>query len=116
MKQSQPQTTYERYKTEVYRIGWRVQYRAKKVKQRECSINDIEFLGGSFITNLENKIMVEQLLQSLPPQGKTILHKVYIEGHTEAEVAQHLNMSQQAVNKWKKRMLKRLSQRMNSLN
>lgn len=112
----QPQTTYERYKTEVYRIGWRVQYRAKKVKQRECSINDIDLLGGNFTTNLENKIMVEQLMESLPLQGKTILNKVYIEGHTEAEVAQHLNMSQQAVNKWKKKMLKQLFQTMNSLN
>ncbi|MGW7159811.1 RNA polymerase sigma factor [Paenibacillus taichungensis] len=116
MQKSQPQTTYERYKTEVYRIGWRVQYRAKKVKQRECFINDIDIFGGNFTTNLEDKVMVEQLLQSLPPQGKTILNKVYIEGHTEEEVAKHLNMSQQAVNKWKKRMLKQLSQRMNSLN
>ncbi|MCM3175726.1 MULTISPECIES: sigma factor-like helix-turn-helix DNA-binding protein [unclassified Paenibacillus] len=46
--------------------------------------------------------------------GREILHKIYFQGYTEAEVASHLNISQQAVNKWKRKMLNLLSQKVSS--
>ncbi|MCG7379343.1 hypothetical protein MH215_20285 [Paenibacillus sp. ACRSA] len=36
-----------------------------------------------------------------------------MEGYTEADVARQLEISQQAVNRWKNKMLKRLSQTVN---
>lgn len=42
-----------------------------------------------------------------------IIDKLYMQGVTESEVAKQLEMSQQAVSKWKKKMLHQLSQTMN---
>ncbi|MEC0089243.1 sigma factor-like helix-turn-helix DNA-binding protein [Paenibacillus macquariensis] len=58
--------------------------------------------------------MVQQLINTLPPYGKIILYKLYIQDQTESEVARQLQMSQQAVNKWKRKMIQQLSQTANS--
>ncbi|MNO80582.1 sporulation sigma factor SigF [compost metagenome] len=108
------QSVYERYKTEVYRIGWRLQYRAKVIKRRECSFYDREPHVTSFTISTDDKMLVQQLIDTLPPCGKTILYKLYLQDQTESEVARQLNMSQQAVNKWKRKMIQKLSQTVNS--
>lgn len=108
------QSIYERYKREIYRIGWRLQYHAKIIKQRECRFYDNEIAETGFTTSSENKIMVQQLIDTLPPCGKSILYKLYILDQTESEVARQLNISQQAVNKWKQKMIQKLSQTVNS--
>ncbi|WP_245648003.1 sigma factor-like helix-turn-helix DNA-binding protein [Paenibacillus borealis] len=54
--------------------------------------------------------MIEQITEGLPAFEKSILYKIYLEGYSEAEVAKQLNMSQQAVSKWKKKILSQLSQ------
>jgi len=108
------QTVYERYRKEIYRIGWRVQYRAKKIKYRELPIFEDESIKGDFTSFSENKIMAEQLISSLPDIGNDVLSKIYLEGYTESEVALKLNISQQAVNKWKRKMLNLLSQKISS--
>ncbi|MGP3788496.1 sigma factor-like helix-turn-helix DNA-binding protein [Paenibacillus sp. 1A_MP2] len=108
------QTVYERYRKEIYRIGWRVQYRAKKIKYRELPIFEDEAIKGDFTFFSENKIMAEQLISSLPDIGKNVLSKIYLEGYKESEVALKLNISQQAVNKWKRKMLNLLSQKISS--
>lgn len=108
------QSVYERYKTEVYRIGWRLQYRAKTIKNRECSFYGDEPDAINFTTSIDNKLLIQQLIEPLPPCGKTILYKLYIQDQTESEVARQLQMSQQAVNKWKRKMIQKLSQTANS--
>lgn len=108
------QSLYERYKSEVYRIGWRLQYRAKIIRKRECSFYGIEPSAPNYTTSIENEILVRQLIEPLPPFGKIILYKLYIQDQTESEVARQLKMSQQAVNKWKRKMIKKLSQTVNS--
>lgn len=100
---------YEHYKTEIYRIGWRVQYQARKIRNRERSFNDNEPSYSNFATETEEKMWVRQLLDTLPSQGKSIIEKIYLQGLTEVEVAKQLNISQQAVNKWKRKMLAQLS-------
>jgi len=104
------QTIFELYQSEIYRIAWRLQYKARTIRKRENVLNEIEFAEHSFTTTAENRIFIQQLLNTLPSQGKTILLKLYMEDQTEAEVASQLNISQQAVNKWKKKMLQQLSQ------
>lgn len=104
------QTVYERYKNEICRIGWRVQYRARKINRVECPLFDNIQAGTNFTQASENKIMIEQITEGLPAFEKSILYKIYLEGYSEAEVAKQLNMSQQAVSKWKKKILSQLSQ------
>ncbi|WP_028559920.1 sigma factor-like helix-turn-helix DNA-binding protein [Paenibacillus pinihumi] len=108
------QTVYERFRSEVYRIGWRVQYRAKKIRNRECSFYDREPAADSFVVSSENKLLLEQLMSTLPPRGRTIMYRLYIQDQTESEVARQLNLSQQAVNKWKRKMIQQLSRTVNS--
>ncbi|UNK19471.1 sigma-70 family RNA polymerase sigma factor [Paenibacillus sp. N3/727] len=110
------QTAYERLKVQVDRIGWRIQYRAKTIRKREHSFYDLEYIrtAVSFTDGSENRMMIEQLINTLPPQGKLIIYKLYIQDQTESEVARQLNMSQQAVNKWKRKMIEQLSQTVSS--
>lgn len=94
---------YERYKREIYRIGWRVQYRAKKIRNQEDPIYDSIPSYINFTNASENKVWIQQLLDSLPPQGKTIIDQIYLQGRTEAEVAKNLQMSQLAVTNGKEK-------------
>ncbi|MBX4151109.1 hypothetical protein K1X09_27750 [Paenibacillus lautus] len=50
----------------------------------------------------------------IAPQGRTIIYKLFIEDLTEVEVAKQLHISQQAVNRWKRKMIQKLSQIANS--
>lgn len=103
-------TVFEHYQAELYRIAWRLQYKAKVIRRRETSFFGMEPAElRTFTTESDNKIVVEELLNDLPAQGSTILRKLYIEDKTEKEVAGLLNMTQQAVSKWKKKMIQQLS-------
>ncbi|MCW3795404.1 sigma-70 family RNA polymerase sigma factor [Paenibacillus sp. LS1] len=101
---------YERYKREIYRIGWRVQYKAKKIRNKEDPINDTIPASNNFTKLSDDKIWINQLMESLPQKGKMIIDQIYIQGRTEEEVAHNLQISQQAVNKWKRKMITQLSQ------
>ncbi|MEK8130553.1 sigma factor-like helix-turn-helix DNA-binding protein [Paenibacillus filicis] len=102
-------TIFEHYQAEIYRIAWRLQYKAKVARKREISFTEIEAAQASFTAHCDNKLFIQELLSQLPPQGRTIIRKLFIEEKTEAEVAKQLNISQQAVNKWKKKMIQQLS-------
>lgn len=103
-------TVYERYKSEIYRIGWRVQYKVKRRHSHEYSLLDSDAISFNFTASSEDTIWVKQLLDTLPGQGKLIIYKLYIQNQTESEIARELNISQQAVNKWKRKMIQKLSQ------
>ncbi|WP_160036962.1 sigma-70 family RNA polymerase sigma factor [Paenibacillus sp. An7] len=103
----------ERFRSEIYRIGWRLQYHNKKQRKHEISLFDGTLDQRYCTENWDNEILIKDLLWRLPKQGGTILYKLYIEDMTEKEVALQLNMSQQAVNKWKKKMFQQLSQTVN---
>lgn len=106
------QSEYTRYKTEIYRIGWRLQYRAKKIRRSETNY-DRDLPAPSFTESSDNKVVVEQLFRSLSLYEKSILQKIYLEGLSEAEVAHQLNISQQGVNKCKRKLLQNLSRTVN---
>ncbi len=106
------QTVYNRYRSEIYRIGWRLQYRTKKIRKRENRF-DLELAAPTFTDFSDTKVVIEQLLSTLSRQEQAILKKIYWEGLTEAEVARQLKISQQGVNKWKKKLIQRLSRTMN---
>lgn len=109
------QTVYEQYRREVYRIAWRIQYKAKVVRKRECLLDRFEPATTNFASSSDNKIVVRDLINALPSStGKKVIYKIYIQDKTEGEVARELNMSQQGVNKWKRKMIKELSRMVSS--
>ncbi|SEG47024.1 hypothetical protein [Paenibacillus sp. UNC499MF] len=116
---SQQSTLVEKYRKEVYRIGWRIQYKARVLSNREYAVSDNgwAFTAGGFAESSDSKLDTLAMIQSLPSRtGRTVLHELYILDKTEAQVAKDLNMSQQAVNKWKRKMLRFLSQTKNFSN
>ncbi|WP_308722652.1 sigma factor-like helix-turn-helix DNA-binding protein [Paenibacillus polysaccharolyticus] len=108
------QTTFERYRTEIYRIGWRLQYRVKKVRNRELPIFEEGATSDDFTYFLDSKVDIQSILSTLPENGREIISQIYLKGFTEIEVAKKLNISQQVVNRCKKKMLQQLSQRVSS--
>lgn len=74
---------------------------------------DINPIQKDEAEDIINRLSIEQLLDTLPAKGKMILQKLYLQELTEAEVAAQLHMSQQGVNKWKRRMIQQLSQTVN---
>ncbi|MFC3788431.1 hypothetical protein ACFOQM_06455 [Paenibacillus sp. GCM10012307] len=67
--------------------------------------------------DVDNRLIICKLLEGLSSSvGREILLKLYIKDQKEAEVARELNISQQAVNRWKNKMLKELSQMLRSAN
>lgn len=59
----------------------------------------------------DSALYLSQLISELPRDlGRTIIQEIYIKEKTEAQIAKELNISQQAVNKCKIKMLKHLSQ------
>lgn len=108
-------TVIDFYKKELYRIGWRIQYQAKKQRKHECSLTYEPVRPDSDSDQMEQKILVQQLLAELPSKmGRTVIRELYLQDKTEAQVAKTLNMSQQAVNKWKRKTLKQLCQMLSS--
>lgn len=112
-------TIYEHYKQELNRISWRIQYRERVKRNKEFTIvQDIgNFITTNFVPNLDNRIFITELLDHLSSDvGRKIIVGFYLEGKSEKEISNTLNMSQQGVNKCKKKMLKELSLIVNSTN
>lgn len=106
----------EQYRKKINRIAWRLQDRAKVQRRCECLglSEDNNGKTMSFAEGCDRALSVSQYLEALPARGKVIIQNIYMEDKTEAQVAQELQMTQQAVNKWKKNMLKRLYRTMSS--
>ncbi len=52
---------------------------------------------------------LEPLVKKLPEPDQLLIHQLYWENRTEAQIAEHLGVSQQAVNKHKRRLLSQLA-------
>ncbi|KYG29504.1 sigma-70 family RNA polymerase sigma factor [Alkalihalobacillus trypoxylicola] len=102
------------YKNELKRIAWRLQYKARVLSKREC--RSIEDITPHYHTSKEvdNLILIQELLGEIPTNmGRRIIKDLFIKDYSEAQLAKELNMSQQAVNKWKRKTLNLLSQKVN---
>ncbi|RNB59174.1 sigma-70 family RNA polymerase sigma factor [Brevibacillus gelatini] len=97
---------------QVRRIAWRLQYREKKKWKHEGLLHE-EVVGKDPFSAIISDLHVEQLLQQLPAQPEYIIRKVVIEGRTEQEVANQLNMSRQGVSKCKRKYLRIIAANMN---
>lgn len=92
------------YKRELKRIAWRLQYKARSRLKREFPLKDNLSHSDPFTEYSDNKMLTQQLLNSIHSDtGKRIIYEIYFDNKTEAQVAREMNISQQAVNKWKKK-------------
>ncbi len=109
----------EQYRKQLKQIAWRIQYRNKVRTRREqpslpVRLETTEY-GFCPATELDSHLIVQELIDSLPfAQGKMIIQGLYIHQQTEAQLAEQLQISQQAVNRWKRKSLQYLSQKISS--
>lgn len=92
------------------RAAWKIQYKARIKQMRECQMffEDQAYDIG-FETEIISKIFVENLLSTIPwKKCRFIIERTIIDGIPEKEVAYELQITQQGVNKWKKRGLELL--------
>ncbi|EPY09684.1 sigma-70 family RNA polymerase sigma factor [Paenibacillus alvei] len=105
----------EQYQKELKRIAWRLQYYARVRRRRETALNDYMYLTTPVHDHYrESHIYVMDLIDKIPFEtGKQIIFKIYIQEKPETQIAKEMNISQQAVSKWKRKCLKYLYQKMN---
>ncbi|HEX2928051.1 MAG TPA: sigma-70 family RNA polymerase sigma factor [Ruminiclostridium sp.] len=94
------------------RAAWRIQYKARiqQSKERQMIFENQAYDSG-FESDVLSKFYVKELLETIPwEKCRFILERTIINGLTEQEVAIELHMTQQGVNKWKKKGLALLRQ------
>ncbi|NBI28132.1 sigma factor-like helix-turn-helix DNA-binding protein [Chengkuizengella marina] len=102
------------YRILLKRMAWRIQYAAKVRRKKECLVEFDEYVytTQSFLQDMVSKYYLLDLLSLLSSnKEKYILQKIYIDGFTELELAKELNISQQAVNKCKKKAIQTIRQK-----
>lgn len=107
--------TINDYRRELRRAAWRLQYHVRNTHKRECAWTEDKQPHQFPFDRVERRILVQQLLDAIESDlGRKVIHGLFIQDLTEAQLAQKLNISQQAVNKWKRKTLRLLSQKMSS--
>ncbi|SNT22732.1 hypothetical protein SAMN05446037_10575 [Anaerovirgula multivorans] len=98
------------------RIAWKLQYSSKKTYKKECPLIQ-EAIGRELdVDTVLFNIYLEEILESIPSnKGRYIIKHTIIDGYSEKEVARQLNITQQGVNKWKKKYVNQLRQQMKHL-
>lgn len=96
------------------RAAWRLQYHAKTQQLRETlTLGDYHEPSCNFADEIISDIYVQNLMNIIISEKcRYIIQKVIIEEIPEKEVASELQMSQQGVNKWKRKGLGILRQNM----
>ncbi|MEW4372081.1 sigma-70 family RNA polymerase sigma factor [Paenibacillus kandeliae] len=109
-------TLKEHYRTELKRLAWRLHYYVKKEQNHErLVLFEPAIPVDNFTSATDSKMWSHELIQSLPSEtGREIMYRLYILEKKEKEVAAELHLSQQAVNRWKNKMLNQLKQKMNN--
>ncbi|MFZ5988762.1 MAG: sigma-70 family RNA polymerase sigma factor [Bacillota bacterium] len=94
------------------RAAWRIQYKIRTQQVRECaSLLDYQAFDYGFEKDILSEIYVKELVGKIPwKKSRYVIQRTIIEGLTEKEVAQELQITQQAVNKWKKKGLEAIRQ------
>ncbi|GGH63738.1 hypothetical protein GCM10008014_41430 [Paenibacillus silvae] len=107
--------TKERCRSELQKMAWRMQYRSKVTRNREFGMVYDSSTINSFEDDAVSRMYVEEICSLIPSDvGKRIIHDVYLSGKSEKEISADLQISQQGVNKWKRKTLKILSKKLSS--
>lgn len=110
---SKESTVIDFYRRELKRIAWRLQYKARMKLKRELPLKPNLDHSDSFTKHSDNKMFIQYLIHSITSDnGKKIIYEIYFNNKTEVQVAREMNISQQAVNKWKTKILQYLYQKL----
>ena len=121
VKKIQVEVSREVYKA-YHRAREAERYQKKVIQQTEMSLERFQEEGVSakfqavrYQPGIEEEIIraedIQRLyraLEQLNPEDRLLIDKLFFESVTERELAARLHISQQAVNKRKKRLLKKL--------
>lgn len=83
-----------------------------KIYEKETKLN-LDISNDETSRSMEEFILIEMLLDKLPTLQRNIIIQKFIKGYTDAEIANQLNISRQAVNRAKNRGLKNLKEYLN---
>ncbi|ANF94731.1 RNA polymerase sigma factor [Paenibacillus bovis] len=100
----------EQYRQRLRQASWRMQYRAKtRLYHEHLDLNEqVSYFSAS--SDDMATVLLREWIDTLPSeQGRSIIAGLYLEGRSEQELAARLQISQQAVNRWKRKSLQHLS-------
>lgn len=104
----------EQYRQRLRQASWRMQYRAKTRLYHETLRLNEQIQPFSTKMDEMESIIVQEWIHSLPwDKARHIMTALYVDSRNEQEVAEQLHISQQAVNRWKRKSLQFLSQTSN---
>ncbi len=111
-------TTIEDYRRVLRRAAWRVSYRQRVIKARERAWSDWgkeSFATGNEAAEEERRL--REYLELIPfDNGRKVIEELFVKDSTEAEAAAKLQISQQGVNKWKRKSLEHLRRTLETMN
>lgn len=106
----------EEYRKKLRQAAWRLQYYERKRLRNELVFDYIQKeTHGVDLTNLIEEMGLHEAIQLIPyPQGRAIIYELFVNDKTEKELAKEMQVTQQAVSKWKRKSLKYLCQTLSS--
>lgn len=108
--------TIDNYRKELRRTAWRVAYHQRARYRKERIGIEIENLNRSAEPcSIEIARELTEYIELIPfDKGRRVIESIFIEGKTEAETAEMMQISQQGVSKWKRKSLEHLRRTLNS--
>jgi len=108
--------TIDNYRQELQRTAWRVAYhqRARYRKERIGIETEILSLPAELCSREVERGLTEYMELIPFDKGKQVIESIFMEGKTEAETAESMQISQQGVSKWKRKSLEHLRRTLNS--
>ncbi|MEF3355810.1 hypothetical protein PV403_22010 [Paenibacillus sp. GYB006] len=96
---------------ELKRMAWRLQYHAKKAARQYPFTYDFT-RQESFEDEIVDELHVKDMLNMIDKgNGKKVVYSLYVEEKSAKEVSAEMNMTVQAVNKWKRQTLEDLKKK-----
>lgn len=100
------------YQQELRRIAWRLNYYARKRSKREIFLNDYLYATTPCYDEIyDTQFYVNEVIKQIPYAiGRKVIYELYVLDKSETQIAKEMNISQQAVNRWKRKSLTYLFQ------
>ncbi|OWR30830.1 hypothetical protein CDO73_09590 [Saccharibacillus sp. O23] len=110
--------TIDDYRRELRRAAWRISYRQRIRKSKELIWSDWgeeNSAAANGATGESEKL--REYLELIPfDNGRKVIEEIFVKDSTEAEAAVRLGISQQGVNKWKRKSLDYLRRTLETTN
>lgn len=105
----------QRCEVELRRIAWRLQYRERVRRKKEVPHDErilYQSVNEGKHPDITDQIYMKQLFESIPSEkDKYLLKRLFWDDITESQLALEFKISQQAVSKWKIKVLAQLRQK-----